>query len=247
MNAQSTTERLQALLDGELDPDDAERVFRDIERDPDLRAELAELQRLKYLVRSAYADIGVESAPTPRAEGRGRYGAMAVAVVLCLTVGWLARDLMVDRSGQRLVAAVPPVEPAVARVAGGAGDRAASAATDDRVLIHLDKPDPSSWQAALDSVERILSEDTARASKVELLVNSGGINLLQAGSAPYTERVRELARRYPNLTLFACARGMARLREKGVEVHLIDQAHTAPSALEHVVERLNQGWRYVGI
>jgi intracellular sulfur oxidation DsrE/DsrF family protein len=246
MNAQSTTERLQALIDGELDPAEAARVFRDIDRDPGLREELADLQKLKYLVCSAYADVGVDSAPIPGSDRGWRYAAVAV-VVLCLTAGWIARDLMIELSveipGERVAALVPAVDPAVNPAVG----QAALAVRDDRVLVHLDKPDPTSWKVALDSVERLLSEDPARASKVELLVNSGGINLLQAGGTPYTERVRELARRYPNLTLFACARGMERLREKGIDVHLIDQAHTASSALEHVVDRLNNGWRYVGI
>jgi intracellular sulfur oxidation DsrE/DsrF family protein len=235
MNAHSTTEQLQALIDGELGPDDAERVFRDIRRDPDLQAELAELQQLKHLVRSAYADVGPDPVPALRSGRRRRYGAVAVLAVSCLTLGWAARDLMF----------VQPEQPVAA--IGLPADRAAPYAADDRVLVHLDKPDPSSWENALDSVERLLSEDRARAARVELLVNAEGIGLLRAGSRPYTERVRELARRYPNLTLFACARGIQRLHEKGVEVRLIDRAHTAPSALEHVVDRLHRGWRYIGI
>ncbi len=234
MSTNATTDELHALIDGELGPEEAERVLQDLRDDPLLQAELAELQKLKYLVRHAYADAGVSMPPPqPRALWR-RVPAVAAIVMVCLTAGWVARDLWIAQPGQRIAASE-------------AIDQGLVATADEPVLIHLDKPDPASWQGALDTVERLLREDPSHSARVELLVNAGGIPLLKAGGTPYTDRIQELARRNPNLALFACARGMQLLRDKGMDVQLLDDAHTAPSALEHVVDRLTKGWRYVGI
>lgn len=235
MNGQTNTERLQALIDGELGHDEARAVFEQMRDDGQLRAEWADLQELKYLVRSAFDDVNVEAESTRTVVGpRRRLGAIAAAVMLCLGAGWVAHDLLAPSARPEFAAAEPATPMAVV-------------AADQPVLIHLDEPDSTHWQAALDAVEGLLAEQASRPAKVELLVNGGGIGLVDVGRTPYSDRIRQLVQRYPNLALIACSKGMQRLKEQGIDVRLIDEAQTASSALEHVVERLNQGWRYVGI
>jgi intracellular sulfur oxidation DsrE/DsrF family protein len=53
--------------------------------------------------------------------------------------------------------------------------------------------------------------------------------------------------RYDNLSFVACANSIKRLREQGVDVLLIDRTHTRETAIDHFIERLQQGWTYIKI
>ena len=62
------------------------------------------------------------------------------------------------------------------------------------------------------------------------------------GSRASLERLREA---YPNLTYIACHQTADRLREKGVRVKLLPGVHFAPTALDEIVKRMQQGWVYI--
>ena len=54
-----------------------------------------------------------------------------------------------------------------------------------------------------------------------------------------------LAAKYPELAFIACASGLEKLRKQGLDTHLLQGVSTAPSAVEHVAEKVSQGWRYI--
>jgi intracellular sulfur oxidation DsrE/DsrF family protein len=47
--------------------------------------------------------------------------------------------------------------------------------------------------------------------------------------------------------MLACHRAIQRLEEMGVKVQLVPEARIAPSALEQIIQRLQQGWVYIKV
>ena len=80
---------------------------------------------------------------------------------------------------------------------------------------------------------------------VEIVANQTGLDILRAGKSPYAKRLEKLRATYPNLTYIACHQTADRLRENGVAVKLLPGVHYAPTALDEIVKRMQQGWVYI--
>lgn len=226
MNTEHTDQRIHAFVDDELTHGEVENLYREMRDDPALRAEAAEIQGLKRLIRRAYDEDAPEAmAPASYSYCTWRTAASAAALLFCALIGWAAHALY-----------TPIDAPTLAM--------APAASIGDRVLLHVDKADPASWDAALNTAEQLLRADTGRNTHVELLTNAGGIDLLRRDTSPFAPRIEAMARRYPNLAFVACASAIQHLADEGVDVKLLQPAQTTPSALDRVVERLTSGWRY---
>lgn len=223
-------ETLNAFVDGQLDPDERARVYAALRHDPSLAERACELRELKELVQEAYAHP-----PRPyRGPGRRPRLWQAVATVALLAVGalggWLGRGLLADGDN-----------PAVALQAAARAEK--------RILLHISSGDPARLRVALDEAEHLLRTYRARGQRlqIEIVANGKGLDLLRADVSPYADRVRRLAREYENVVFLACRRAIERLRERGVDVRLLPEARTAPSALEQIVTRLQEGWVYIKV
>jgi intracellular sulfur oxidation DsrE/DsrF family protein len=100
-------------------------------------------------------------------------------------------------------------------------------------------------QEALDMVEAYLAK--AGRAKVELVVNNSGLDLLREESSFHAERIAALAARYDTLAFVACGNAIARYRSAGLDVTLLPEAKVAQTAVEHIVDRVRQGWTYLKI
>jgi intracellular sulfur oxidation DsrE/DsrF family protein len=89
------------------------------------------------------------------------------------------------------------------------------------------------------------ARSAGRPIAIEVLANSGGLDVLRADASAAAARLETLHKQYPNLTLVACGQTIERLREKGIAVHLVPDATVATSALDEVVRRIHEGWTYV--
>ncbi len=223
-------ETLNAFVDGQLDAAERARVYAALRADPRLAERACELRELKELVQEAHARPPRPYRPPARGPRWWQMAAAALALVFVgAGAGWM---------GHRLAA----------------GDGAslavrAAARTGDRIILHISSGDAGSLRAALDETERLLARAHAegRPLRIEVVANGKGLDLLRADVSPYAERIRRLTERYDNVVFLACERAIARLRERGVEVRLLPEARTAPSALEQIVTRLQQGWVYIKV
>jgi hypothetical protein len=241
MHEPASQEFLNAFLDGELAEDERERALARLEGDADFKARVCEARTLKEMVAGAYAEL-----PTTGQAAAGRHGhraawrhglAAGLLLLLGLGGGWLARDWqetpeVVDRlaglpEGYRPVALTTQVDP-------------------DKVVLHLDSSEPTRLAAVLDLAERMLAERGAQ-GRVEVVVNSYGLNLLRQEVSPEGERIRRLAGRHANLSFVACGQTVARLGREGVKVVLLPEAEVAPSAIGEILTRMQQGWVYVKV
>jgi intracellular sulfur oxidation DsrE/DsrF family protein len=82
---------------------------------------------------------------------------------------------------------------------------------------------------------------------VEVVANAGGVDLMRADKSPFVQRVRALQQQYSNLHFIACANAIRNLRHNGVDVSLLDGVQSGETAVDHIVDRLQHGWRYVKV
>ena len=217
-------EQLSAFTDGELEPEEENRIFTLSEECSELDARLCQQRKLKEMVQHAYREV-----PEPRRRDRRvgpRGGLFNVAAVLALAVGlaggWMASRSL-DGGTEATTAAVP--------------------ASQDTWLLHVASSDPARMQLALNRAEELMNGPGATShSRVEIVANEGGLDLLRSDRTPFADRIRELAEQ--DVLFFACSRAIERLQEQGVEVRLVPEANTHYSALDRVVHRMQQGWTY---
>jgi hypothetical protein len=238
MNDDVSYDRLNALVDGQLDGVEAGRVFDAIHRDPGLERRVGELRLIKDLVRHAYRH---ESSPgsADRHPWRRDWRSLAVAAVALVAVGigagwnghaWQQRDGDADLS----------------RLAHRAG-AVAQVAADNRVVLHLSSSAPERVSAMLDDAEGMLraSRASGRPIAIEILANNTGLDVLRVDVPGPSVRLASLRAENPSLTLVACGQTIERLRERGVVVQLLPRTVVATSALDEVVKRIHEGWTYV--
>lgn len=248
-------ERLNAFIDGELDPTEKSEVFEALGEDSALSQQACELRQLSELVRHAYSNPPqskcFQKTEPRRITAFGQAAAAALLVGLGATLGWV--------SHQQPVAA-PAAEDMRAMV-WGENDRAfhstdlASATSQNglkHVILHLNTSSPAKFEQALTTAEQLLKKyaNDNHGAEIEVVANASAIKLLRSGYSPYAARVRALQEKYFNLTFLACKDAMDHIRELEElksDVQLLPGVEVTPSALEHILERMNEGWVYLNV
>jgi intracellular sulfur oxidation DsrE/DsrF family protein len=219
-------EQLSAFTDGELEAEEENRVFTLSEQCPELDARLCQQRKIKEMVQHAYRDVPQPRRRDNRGGPRGGLFSLAAAALLALTIG-LAGGWLAARSHDGVTAPAASAIPA----------------SQDTWLLHVASSDPARMQLALDRAEELMSGPAATAqSRVEIVANEGGLDLLRSDRTPFADRIRALADR--DVLFFACSRAIDRLKEQGVDVQLVPEANAHYSALDRVVHRMQQGWTY---
>ena len=221
---------LNAFVDRQLDPEQERSVLAAMESDPAVRDQVGRLRRAKDWMRTGFADAQSRDATSsPRTPRRHRrFGAGIAASLIALTFaaggGWIGY-ICGERESPLLARQENP----------------------QHILLHLDESTPETFAAVLDYAESFLAEHRARGAEVEVVANASGVDLMRVGGSPYEERVRSLSRRYHNLHFIACANAIRNLRKQGVQVTVLDQVNAGETAVDHIVERIRNGWSYVKV
>ena len=246
MTHDPSDERLNALIDGELTPADAAALLERLRTDASLRERVGLLRLGKDLVRHAYVGIASDGAPRSDRASRlavaSRWRAVAaglLAIGVGALLGWTAHE-QAGGAADPMLRFTELAEHDAARSPHGDAEH---------VILHVSSAGPQHSQAVLDRAEGIL--ETARTSRrtvvVEIVANSGGLDLLREGVSTQAPRIAALRASYPQLSLVACGQTAQRLREGGVDVRLLPGTSVASSALDEIVRRMQQGWAYVRI
>jgi intracellular sulfur oxidation DsrE/DsrF family protein len=229
---------LDALVDGELAADERAQALARLESDAAFKAEACNLRLLKDRVRDAYAEPPAALARPRRSLHNGLPQAIAAALVLAVGLGggWFAREFSLATPTYDRLAALPE----------GYQPIALSQAIDqNKVILHLDSGDSGRLGKLLDLADTLLARQPA--ARIEIVVNSYGLDLLRADVTPLANRVETMARRHANLSFVACGQTVARLKRDGAKVELLPVALTASSAINEIMTRMGQGWVYVKV
>lgn len=227
---------LNALIDGELGSHDQVRLRQLLEHDPAARRHLAELRRVRTLVRHAFRadDTKITSRRTPR---RRQWAATGL-IVIGFAFGWGLRPsatttLVPEDLPQNSLAVRAVQPPPTGRETG--------------VLVHLDTAEDAYVAAALDRIEAMLDRyaHKQRPVSVELVANAAAVDLLRADASAHGRRLQSMRARHVNLTLVACKTTLERLRREHGNVRLLSGVDAQDSALQRILSRLEQGWVYV--
>ena len=224
-------ERLNAFVDNQLGAEECEEILAAIATDVELGQRVCALRSTRELVRHAYGRLPA-ARRTPRRHLPLWGGALAAGVVLAIGVliGWQGHH----------AAAVIETPGAMA-----AWTDRLFAAEPARILIHLDSSRAEQMDAALDLAEAYLAK-TGNA-RIEIIANNTGLDLLRARTTPYAARITELKTQHQRVAFVACGQTIARLRGGGQDVSLVPEAVVTRTAIEHVAERVQQGWTYLKI
>jgi intracellular sulfur oxidation DsrE/DsrF family protein len=98
-------------------------------------------------------------------------------------------------------------------------------------------------KAALEHARYLLeSADDGEFRQVEIVANERGLDLLRRDVTPFALEIRALQEN--NVVFYACARSIQRLEEQGVTVALVPDTRQDYTALDRVVMRMRDGWKY---
>ena len=222
-------EQLNAFVDGELDPEEKSRLYNESAHSPELDQRLCQLRKLKELVGHAYGDVPPANRPGgPPLRRAGPFGRALVAGVLLaigVTAGYLGHGLNSTETASKPSATAQIQEQA------------------DNYLLHIVSGDPEQMRSALAHARYLLeSADDGGLRRVEIVANERGLDLLRSDVTPFAEEIRTLQEN--NVVFYACARSIQRLEEKGVRVILVPDIRQDYTALDRVVMRMQEGWKY---
>jgi intracellular sulfur oxidation DsrE/DsrF family protein len=219
--------RLNALLDGELDGDERAELLERMAVEPALREAYWQLAVTRDLVAHAWDEREPAEAPEPASAmpPRRLKPALAAAAAVLLAVGFLAGRTIVPSPS-----------------AGDVGLVSAEQTEDRKVVVHVMDADPEHQRAALDRVNELLAAGNER---VELVAHSEGLDLVRAGYSAEAGRIQSLLADNPDLQVYACGNTIARLQRNGEQVELLEGTRRASSAVDLIVDRLRNGWRYI--
>jgi uncharacterized protein len=243
---QYSDEHLNAFVDGQLGPEEKNRLFSAIRRDEGLARRVCELQKSREMVQYAYQTPPPPPASEPSGRGRtfGLFSAsLAAGLVFAvgLSTGWLLNERLSPGAADAYVpSASLTLQPH--QLGFGPGDTT-------QAILHISSDDPRAMQAALDEAEFLftLAEEEWRAVTIEIIANAGGLDLLRADASPFAQRIAWMQERYQgNLKLLACMQALERFeQERQTPAELLPGTLIAPSALEQIILRLRDGWVYM--
>lgn len=242
-------ETINAFVDGELDASERIHLLHASEDRDDVRMRLCEARNLKDLVRNAYADVSVldrEEVAIPRLKSGRRTGWMAAAAV-ALLVGGMFIGRYAPIFPMPSIAEADPVFLDMSEL--GTLDQAMLArGAPANIILHLETNDGDRIENALSKIEDYVARQNGRSqpTRIEIVANGYGLDLLRTDYTPFESRVRALAHD-ESLTILACQRALHQLKERGVDIDLIPEAAFASAALDQIIQRLREGWVYVKV
>ncbi len=246
-------ERLNAFIDGELDVTEKNEVFEALGNDTALSQQVCGLRQLSELVRHAY-DKPPESEkycnPEPRRMSMwGRAATVTLLLGLGAMLGWVGHQPAAQQTDPGIHAMYWDKDRSfqntdLSKVTSQQGTK--------KVIVHLNTSSVARFEQALDTAEQVLETyaDSELGAEVEVVANASAIKMLRTGYSPYAKRVRALQERYLNLTFLACKDALDHVREledPETDITLLPDVDVTPSALEHILNRLSEGWVYINV
>ena len=241
MKSQYSDEMINAFVDDELDSRDRESIKRDMETDAELYETVKAVCALKKSLKQSYADLSLATHVPLNDSVINRYmgwrQSVAALLLICagMVFGWYGNNGLqsfVKVNDLRGVQLTP-----------------VNLQQSNKIVLHVSSSDGDKLEKTLHQVEYIINQYQASQLpyEIEIIANSGGIDLLRQDVSPYADRVAHLMSKHDNISFIACSNAIEKLRLQGIEPRMIAHTRTGGTAIEQIVKRLQQGWVYIKV
>ena len=249
-------ERLHAFVDDQLEADEKSEVFEALQEDKLLNQHACQLRKLNELVKHAYEKPPSYARPphdhSPSTNSPWRRTLVASLLLASGTLfGWVIHQPETSQGSMDpdLHAMYWDEEHAFQN---SDLTKVTAQQNGKRIIVHLNTSSADKFGKALDTAEQLLETyaKTPQGAEIEVVANASAVRMLRSGYSPYADRVRLLQEQYFNLTFLACKDAMDHVRELerlDKDVSLLPEVEVTPSALEHILNRLSEGWVYLNV
>ncbi len=223
---------LDSFVDGILDEDKTALVLDAMEQSPEIREQVYQLRRAKDLMKLGYANRTPPVRPSARKKSpRATRTTYAIAASVLLLIVSTTTGYISFKSGQQL-----------------ALNNQQKVKTDNvRVIVHISQSNPEHYAAVFDYIESFLKQHESTNSKVEIVANAGGLELIRSKTSPHKDRIDTILKEHSNVHFIACANSIRSLRKKGVEPSFNRKVRTEKPAFDHIIDRVQDGWSYLKV
>lgn len=238
--------RVHSFVDRQMDADEKRRFLQELASDAKLQEQVCQLRGLKEYLSSAYEIQELPVRPGQACQTGRQIVKTGMAAMLLLafgfTLGWVSHSERGAVVGQQPTT----LDAETADFGNGRVDNALAFAQ-ERILLHIGQSDLAKFDDVLDQAERLLKTYREQNIEVEVIANAGGLDLVRQDASPYAQRVRDMMLHHHNLRFVACANAIKQLEQGGVKTVLVKNTKIAPSAVEHIIERIHEGWVYIKV
>lgn len=232
-----TEQQINAFVDNELDTEERELIFNDSDAANNINQQLCEYRKLKELVRHAYSDVPQPYSSQFDYQGKQKPAGTkySTAAVLMLMSGLIGAVLSYNFAPLNTKFVEAPQSSNINTV-----DQLNAV---NRVILHLESNNIDLMDAALSRAEELIASSPANNPVlVEVVTNDKGLDLLRSDVSPFAERISNLSRQ--NVAFIACAKRIENLHQEGIDVTLVPEANSHFTALDRLVDRMQNGWSY---
>jgi len=118
------------------------------------------------------------------------------------------------------------------------------------IVFHVDDNDKAKMNLALNNAANVSKyyEDKGQKVQIEIVTYGPGLHMLRADTSPVAARLESFSMEYANVSFAACGNtlnGMTKKEGKTPELVKLDNVHVVPSGVVQLIERQEQGWKYI--
>ena len=136
---------------------------------------------------------------------------------------------------------------ALAVLARGAGAEEAKK-KQHKIVLHVGTNDQDSMKTALGNAKNAYELYVKRGENVtiEIVANSGGLNMFREDTSPVKQQIAELRKVDPDVVLSGCNNTkMTMEKREGKQITIIPEAQLVPAGVVRIAELEDQGYAYV--
>ncbi len=238
--AHYSDEIINAFVDGELGGSEKEKFKQDIKDNKQLADKIQTLCELKQSLKSSYSQVSLPDSYSEKYSSSYNIKSVAFSILILCTGFFLGTCLDVAHINDNY---------SEKNEMQGIKLTPVNLHKPNKIILHISSSEPEALYKTLHKIDTILEtyNENKMPFKLEVVANSGGIDLFRNDVSPYKKRIKQIIGNYSNVSFIACTNAIERLRLKGIEPDLIAETKTGVTAIEQIVKRLQDGWVYLKV
>jgi len=118
-----------------------------------------------------------------------------------------------------------------------------------KVLLQISSNNAETMNLVLNNASNINKyyQEKGEEVQIEIVAFGPGLNMLREDKSPVTKRIRSIAQNFESVSFKACNNTLqkALIKEKKKTIPLLPEAKIVDSGVIHLIQRQEEGWKYV--